>query len=72
MFIKDIREAGEKAAIQGAINATVDSVFDTFGDGVTEKLGLSGKNVVGSVLVTNVTKEATRHRKDGCQHLRKR
>ena len=57
--IKDIREAGEKAAIQGAINATVDSVFDTFGDGVTEKLGLSGKNVVGSVLGTNVTKEAT-------------
>ena len=57
--IKDIREAGEKAAIQGAINATVDSVFDTYGDGVTEKLGLSGEKVVGSVLGTDITKGAT-------------
>ena len=57
--MEEIREAGQKAAIQGAVNATVDSVFDTFGDGVTEKLGLSGEKVVGSVLGTDITKGAT-------------
>ncbi|MGI6014724.1 MAG: zinc-ribbon domain-containing protein [Oscillospiraceae bacterium] len=55
--LEKIREEGEKAAIQGAINATVDTVFDTFGDGVTEKLGLSGKDGVGSVLGKEITKE---------------
>ena len=43
--LEKIREEGEKAAIQGAINATVDSVFDTYGEGMTEKLGLNGKTV---------------------------
>ena len=55
--IKDIREAGEKAAIQGAVNATVDTVFDTYGDGVTEKLGLSGHKSIGQFAGETITKE---------------
>ena len=43
--LEEIQKEGEKAAIQGAINATVDSVFDTYGEGMTEKLGLNGKTV---------------------------
>lgn len=57
--VEDIRKAGEGAAIQGGINATVDIAFDTFGDKANEKLGLTGMTGgVAKVVANTGVKEA--------------
>ncbi|MBR3928560.1 MAG: hypothetical protein IKJ65_06095, partial [Clostridia bacterium] len=56
--VEEIRKAGEGAAIQGGINATVDIAFDTFGDKANEKLGLTGdKGGVAKVVANTGVKE---------------
>ena len=57
--VEDIRQAGEGAAIQGGVNAAVDIAFDAFGDKATEKLGLTGDKVVGSIGRQQITKGMT-------------
>lgn len=57
--VEDIRQAGEGAAIQGGVNAAVDIAFDAFGDKATEKLGLTGDKVVGSIGGQQITKGMT-------------
>ncbi len=54
--VEDIRKAGEGAAIQGGINAAVDVTFDAFGGAASEKMGLTGKKVIGSVGGQQITK----------------
>lgn len=51
---KEAEEAEHKEYVS---NATVDSVFDTYGDGVTEKLGLSGEDVFATVGGKDIAKE---------------
>jgi len=56
--VEEIRKAGEGAAIQGGINATVDIAFDTFGDKANEKLGLTGdKGGVAKVVANTAVKD---------------